>query len=109
MWWTSFYFAICTLGLTISSKKSAADVTLAPPIRHHFSAMDSCVPVEQLVKSKELSYSLFEVVVSHQGFLLYLYLVNNTRTLKDLQVIVYACLSAQSSTGPTWSLSTLAA
>jgi hypothetical protein len=43
-----------------------------------------------LIQSKMLNYSLFEVFILVKGFLLYFYLVNNTLTLKDLRVVVYA-------------------
>lgn len=76
--------------LTISFRKTAAGVTLGPPLGTVFSLWIAACLLSSLVKSRELSYSLFEVVVLIKGFLLYLYLVNNTTTIKDLQVIIYA-------------------
>jgi O-antigen ligase len=46
-----------------------------------------------LFHSKQLNYSLFEVLILVKGFLLFFYLVNNIRTLDDFRVIVYALLA----------------
>ncbi len=51
-----------------------------------------CLAVS-LFHSKQLNYSLFEVFILLKGFLLFFYLVNNIRTVKDLQVVVYALLA----------------
>jgi O-antigen ligase len=46
-----------------------------------------------LFHSKQVNYSLFEVFILVKGFLLFFYLVNNTRTIEDFRIIVYALLA----------------
>jgi hypothetical protein len=76
--------------LKISLKKRAAGITLGHPVGTVFLLWIAACLLSSLVKSGQLSYSLFEMVVLIKGFLVYLYLVNNTTTLKDLRVIIYA-------------------
>ncbi len=82
-------------GLTISVRKSAAGVTWASPLGTVFLLWIGACLLSSVVKSRDLSYSIFEVVVLVKGFFLYFYLVNKTVTVKDLRVIVYS-LSASS-------------
>jgi len=49
--------------------------------------------VSSRVTSVDFEFSLFEVVVLFQGFLLFFYLVNNLGTLRDIRVTVYALLA----------------
>jgi hypothetical protein len=76
--------------LKISVRKSTTGVTLGAPVGAILVLWIAVCLLNSLLKSKELSYSLFEVVVLFKGFLLYLYIVNNTETVRDLQVLIYA-------------------
>jgi hypothetical protein len=47
------------------------------------------------VKAENPTYAYFEVIALFQGFLVYFYLINNTNTVRDVRVIVYALFAAQ--------------
>jgi O-antigen ligase len=48
------------------------------------------------LKAKNTIYAYFEVVALVQGFLVYFYLINNTNSVRDVRVIIYALFAAQS-------------
>jgi hypothetical protein len=80
--------------LVVSMRKTASGITWGHPLGTVFVLWIAACLLSSLVKAKELNYAIFEVVVLVKGFFLYLYLVNNTRTQKDLRVIVYALLAS---------------
>ena len=47
------------------------------------------------LKAENSTYAYFEVVALFQGFLVYFYLINNTNTVRDVRVIIYALFAAQ--------------
>ncbi len=48
------------------------------------------------LKAENPAYAYFEVIAVFQGFLVYFYLINNTKTVRDVQIIIYALFAAQS-------------
>lgn len=78
--------------LVLSMRKTTSGITWGHPLGTVFLLWITACLISSLINARELNYSIFEVVVLIKGFLLYLYLVNNTRTQKDLRVVIYALL-----------------
>ena len=47
------------------------------------------------LKAQNFTYAYFEVVALFQGFLVYFYLINNTNTVRDVRVVIYALFAAE--------------
>ena len=47
------------------------------------------------LKAQNFTYAYFEVVALSQGFLVYFYLINNTNTVRDVRVVIYALFAAE--------------
>ncbi|MFH1114683.1 MAG: O-antigen ligase family protein [Pseudomonadota bacterium] len=74
--------------LLVSRTKRLSGITLGNPVGVLLLAWIAFCMFSGLWLSKALEYSIFEVVVLLKGFVLYFYLVNNTKTKEDLEVIV---------------------
>ncbi len=48
------------------------------------------------LKAENTTYAYFEVVAMFQAFLVYFYLINNTESVRDVRIIIYALFAAQS-------------
>ncbi|MDQ7783373.1 MAG: O-antigen ligase family protein [Desulfomonilaceae bacterium] len=74
------------------SAKRVSGFTLGNPVGGLLLSWIAFCLVTSLWLSQALEYSIFEIVVLFKGFLLYFYLVNNTRTEEDVKVIVAALI-----------------
>lgn len=77
-------------GLRVASRRTPLNISLGNPLGTMLLIWIGYCLVASLLKSRNIYFSIYEIVALFKGFLIYFYLINNVVTERDLKLVIYA-------------------